>query len=533
MRTFAKYILAALMIIIASCSEDFVDLKNPNQITSAYFWKTQNDAVWGTNAIYQALIFDGTYMRKYPWTMDARADDTYNVTPYGYVMSNLTTFTIGGEEVEQQWECNYVGIWRANQLLDNIDNIAMDVNIKERCKGEAKFLRGLFYFNLLNLFQNVVLYMHTPASVDDYYNSQSAPAEVWEVVYQDLKDAIGDDTKGCWRKDNSKNELGRATKGAAAAFLAKAYMMNHRYNDAAPILKDIIDGKYGTYALVDNYRDNFIDGQKVENNAESIFEIQYDLAFGSTQGWIGDPAPDWQKQDGYNKSLAAQPFGWGDLAPSVWIYNEFQKEKTIDDKNDPRMEASLFFAHPGDTTYKVYGYNQSKLNDMSFATTGRSDLGLSDTFKVFIRKYLTENETLDKSWKSGINRRLVRYADILLLYAECLNEAGQTAAAYPYIQQVRTRSHLADLATIKPTMTQAEMRMQLDHERALELCFEAWRYLDLIRWGYFSSQDIVNSILVVRDPEFKNWIPGREYLAIPPTEIERTNGIVKQNDAWN
>lgn len=531
MKTFNKYILAGLVILFTACSEDFVDLKNPNQATSAYFWKTPQDALLGTNAIYQALIYDGTYMRKYPWTMDARADDTYNVTPYGYVMSNLTTFTIGGEELNQQWECNYVGIWRANQLLDNIEGIEMDLNLKERYIGEAKFLRGLYYFNLLNLFQHVVLYKHIPTSVDDYYTHQSDPSEVWDFVYENFIEAIGDDSKGCWLKNKTGNDLGRATKGAAAAFLAKAYMMNHRYSDAAPILKDIIDGKYGPYSLVSNYRDNFTEDN--ENNSESIFEIQYDMAFGSAQGWIGDPAPDWQKQDGYNKSLAAQPFGWGDLAPSVWIYNEFQKEKTLDDKNDPRMEASLFFAHPGDTTYKVYGYDQSKLNEMSFATTGRTDLGITDSYKVFIRKYLTENELLDKAWKSGINRRLVRYADILLLYAECLNETGQTGEAYQYIQQVRNRANLADLATIKPNMTQQEMREQLDHERALELCFEAWRFLDLIRWGYFASQETVNSILIPRDPEFRNWLPGREYLAIPPTEIERTNGAVVQSPAWN
>jgi starch-binding outer membrane protein, SusD/RagB family len=538
MRTI-KYIVAVLIGFLASCGEDFVNLENPNLNTSASFWKTQEDAVLGTNAMYQALIYDGTYMRKYPWTMDVRSDDAYNVTPYTYVMSNLTRYTIGGEEVEQPWECNYVGIWRANQVLDNLANISMDAALKDRCLGEAHFIRGLSYFNSLNEYKNVVMYTHIPQSVDDFYIPQSDPAVVWDFVYQDLKDAID----MCWDRGKT-TDLGRATKGAAAALLAKAYLMNDRFSDAQPYLKNIIDGVYGTYGLVDNYRDNFIEG--TENNLESIFEIQYDMQYGSTQGWIGDPQPNWQKQDGYNKSLAAQPFGWGDIAPSVYIYNAFQEEKTIDGKNDPRMEASLFFYHEDSAEYQIYGYYQDTLykddfftqltkplDGMNFATTGRSDLGMGDDYKVFIRKYVTEDPLLDRAWKSGINRRLIRYADILLLYAECLNEAGNVAGAAQYIQMVRDRAKLPDREAEFAAYSQDQMRARIDHERLLELCFETWRYLDLMRWGYFESQDKVNTILIPRDPEYKNWIPGREYLAIPPTEIERTNGIVKQNPAWN
>ena len=541
MRTI-KYILGGMIGLLASCGEDFVNLENPNLATSSDFWKTEQDAVFGTTAMYQALIYDGTYMRKYPWMMDVRADDAYNVTPYTYVMSNLTKYTIGGEEVEQPWECNYVGIWRANQVLDNIPNITMDEDLKTRCLGEAHFIRGLSYFNLLNEFKYVVMYIQSPQSVDDFYNPQSEPEVVWDLVYQDFKDAID----MCWDKAAivKSGEIGRATKAAAAAFLAKAYLMNGRFADAQPYLKNIIDGAYGSYSLVPNYRDNFIDGS-TENNDESIFEIQYDMSFGSTQGWIGDPGADWQKQDGYNKSLAAQPFGWGDIAPSIYIWNAFQEEKTIDGKNDPRMEASLFFYHPDSAEYSIYGFLQDEvytnqyfatskpLDGMNFATTGRSDLGMGDDYKVFIRKYVTEDPVLDAAWKSGINRRLVRYADILLLYAECLNEAGDVAGAASYIQMVRDRANLLDRETEFAAFSQQQMRDRIDHERLLELCFEAWRYIDLLRWGYFDTQDKVNTILIPRDPEFKNWIPGREYLAIPPTEIERTNGIVNQNPAWN
>jgi len=544
MKTITKYILMGMIVLITSCSEDFVELTNPNQLTTGSFWQTEDDALQGTVAIYQSQIYDGTYMRKYPWMMDVRSDDSYNTTPFDYGASSYTTYTINEEMSNQPWECNYIGIWRANQLLDNIGGIEMNEELKNRCIGEAKFLRGLCYFNLLNAYNNIVLIDKTPESAEDYYIPQSPSEEVWDLVYQDFQDAID----LCWTKGETrsgfKNDLGRATKGAAAAFLARAYLMNQRYSDAAPVLRDIIstaDGgnqRYAEYSLVDNYRDNFT--EENENNSESIFEIQFDLAFGSTQGWVGDPAPDWQKTDGYNKSLAPQPFGWGDVAPSVWIWNEFHKEKTIDNTLDPRLDACLYYPHPGDTSYQVYGQDQSILDDMGFAQQSLASLGITDTFRIFIRKYLTEDPALDEAWKSGINRRVVRYADVLLLYAECLNEAGQTTEAYDYIQIVRDRANLPELSIVKPGMSQEEMRWQISHERALELCFETWRYIDLLRWGWFEDEAMMDTLLN-HDPEFINyynpdegvWLKGREYIAIPPSEVERTNGIVQQSVAWD
>ena len=541
MRTILKYTLIIMLVLMTACGEDFVTLTNPNQLTTGSFWKTEEDAVLATTAIYQALIYDGTFMRKYPWTMDVRADDCYNVTPQSYVMSNLTTYTVGGEELEQPWECNYVGIWRANQLLDNIENIEMDGALKTRLIGEAKFLRALYYFDLMVLYNNAVIYEQQPQSTDDFLaplaneNWEDDAQEVWDLIYADLEDAI----QGCAVK--SDVDFGHATKAAAAAMMVRALLQNTdrstRFSDAIPYLEDILssaDGGnqlYGEYALVEDYRQNFIEAG--ENNIESIFEIQYHLFDGlDAQGWIADPQPNWMKSDGYNKSLAPQPFGWGDIAPSVWIWEKFQEEQTTDGQNDPRMEASFYFEHPGDTTYKVYGQDQSVLETMSWATVGNVD-GLPLLDQVFIRKYLTEDPGLDEAWKSGINRRLIRYAGILLLYAECLNETGNQALAAEYIQKVRDRANLPDRTSEFAAMNRDQLFEQIDHERALEFCFEAQRYLDLLRWGYFESQATVNEILMPRDGEYQNWLPGREYLALPPTEIERTNGVVVQNPAWN
>jgi hypothetical protein len=531
MRTL-KYILAGMMMFILSCSEDFVNLSNPNLLTSGSFWKTESDAKLAANALYQALIYDGTYMRFGPWIMDVRADDVLSTTP-GYYPEDVANYIVDANNIAYSfpWEHNYIGVWRANQVLDNVPDIVMNESLKTRILGEAHFIRGLCYFNLLNLFRNVVLYEHVAQSTDDYYIPQSSPEVVWNLVIQDFTDAVNmldikDDT-----------ETGRATKGAAAAFLAKSLMINQRFSEAAPVLLDIINTdqggnqKYGRYELVPNYRDNFTEAN--ENNIESLFELQYDGTIPglSVQGFTGDPASDWLKTDGHHKGIAAQPFGWGDLAPNPWIYNEFQQEKTIDNKWDPRMEASLLFAHPGDTTYLVYGQPQSVLQTMTFATP---DV-VADTFKVFIRKWLTEDQTIELAWRSGINRRIMRYDDVLLLYAECQNELNNRAAAAKYVQIIRDRANLKDIEADMAVLSQGDMRGRIEHERLLEFCFEGWRYVDELRWGWFdpTGPNFKIDALRQRDVEYNNWTAGREYMAIPPTEIERTNGIVRQNPGWN
>ena len=543
MKNIMKYIFASMIIIVTSCSEDFVNLTNPNQITTGSFWKTQKDAIAGTNAMYQALITDGTFMRKYMWTMDGRADDCFNVTPVSYIMSQMTSYTRSSseEELYGPWECHYAGIWRANQVLDNVVNIEMDEDIKARCIGEAHFIRGLLYFNLVNLFQNVVIYEHAPTSVDDYYVAQSPPNETWEFIYKEFQAALD----GCWTVDQINNigEQGRATKGAAAAYLAKSYLMNQRFDDAAPLLKNIIDGKYGAYSLVPDFSDNFTNVN--ENNSESIFEIQYDYGSGTVQGWGLEPAADWAKQDGYAKSLAPKPIGWGDVCPTPWIWNEFHKEKDKDGKDDPRIEATFIFPHyldgstdfdPAktdfDPNYTIFGFPQDDPSNgfakFNWSVTG-TDLGLTSSYKVSIRKNVVEDATLMNDWKSDINRRLCRYADIILLYAECLNETGKTAEAAPYIQQIRSRSNMSDRTAEFASFSQNQMREQIIHERELELACEYWRYLDLLRWGWFKTKlDVLQS----HDPEFNAYIEGREYMAIPTTELDR-NTLVKQNPAWN
>src|SRR4030043_565190 len=342
---YTKYIILIFTGILfsLSCNEDFVDLTDPNRISSGSFWKTEDDAIAGTNAIYQTLQFDGLYRRIHNWVMDVRADDLRNSSPWWIEWVASYTVQTGNPCYNLPWFHNYIGIWRANQLLENITKIEISSeSLRNRLIGEAKFLRGLFYYHLVIFYKNIPVITSTPLSPDDYYPTQSSSEEAWAQVIQDFTDAMD----LLWPKNDARfisDDLGRATKGAAAAYLAKSLMFVKRFDEAAPILKRIIDGEFGTYDLVDDYKDNY--NEVNENNIESLFEVQFNRNVGGTNvldSWLDDPAADWTKTSGKARTYAPVPFGYGDIAPTEWIFDEFKLEQTIDSQDDPRLVASLW-----------------------------------------------------------------------------------------------------------------------------------------------------------------------------------------------
>jgi starch-binding outer membrane protein, SusD/RagB family len=510
MKNLYKILLLVVLFVAGSCTEDFVDLSNPNDHTTGSFWKTEDDAIRGVNSAYMALFYDGCYMRLYPWAMDVRADDMRNTSPWW--TTDLSNYVTSPENpcYSVPWEQNYKGIFWANQVITYVPDIDMNESLRNRIVAEAKFLRGLYHYHLAILYKNIPVITTLPANVDEFFPSQSTPEEAWAQITSDFTDAM---EVLPVKESYAADDLGRATKGAAAGYLAKSYMITRQWSEAEPILKAIIDGEYGSYSLVDNYRDNFTEAN--ENNSESLFEVQFEREVGGTTlGWAGDPQPDWSKTSGKARTYAPLGFGWGDITPTDWIYNEFMEETDADDSIDVRAKASMFFDYYGSMVYGIPFEDAHSLPNY-----------------VHVRKYLNDETEVDETeWRSGINERILRYSDILLLYAECLNELNRTNEAYPFIQEVRDRANLKDLAEVRPGMSQTDMRDQLDHERALELCFEAQRYVDLVRWGYFDDPAKV-AMLITRDSEYENWTEGREYMAIPPTEVDVNSNLV-QNPGW-
>jgi tetratricopeptide (TPR) repeat protein len=504
--------LAATTLLGTTACENKLTEVNPNAQTTASFWKTASDAEQGVNAIYLSLCIDGSYMRSTPLLLDNRGDDVLSNSPWDQMYNSGKFAMNAGNSAIYGWAFGayYEGIFKANQVLDNVPTITMDAALKKRLLGEAYFLRGLYFYHLVNMFGNVMLPTHAVQTTSDFFVKQSTEAEGWAQVMADFQKAI-DMLPASYTGTN----LGRATKGAAMAYLGKTYLMNHKYSEAATQFKGVIDS--GIYGLVPNYRDNFTEAN--ENNKESIFEVQFDVtAGGSDLNWGGDPISSWGRVSARAITYGASGLGWTDVQPTRSVFNEFLQEKTTTGTDDPRLEATMFYNKPG---LMVYG--------IEFAKRYAGNAGALNS--LYCRKYENDGTKADEfNWRSGINERLMRYADVLMMYAECLNETGQTAAAYPYIQQVRSRVGLPNLATTKPNLTQAQMREQIGHERLLEFCLEGHRFDDIRRWGWLTDATKL-AWLKSRDPEFETYKAGREFYPIPQNEIDNNPGV-KQNPTY-
>ncbi|RAJ35718.1 RagB/SusD family nutrient uptake outer membrane protein [Pedobacter cryoconitis] len=516
MKKILCYILLGLLT--TGCKKQ-LDLQNPNAKTIDLYWKTADDAQTGVNAIYNSLIQDGTYMRMFPALTDVRGDDFTGDSPWGDLVQ-VGNFSIPSNSgpVQWIWATHYQLIWRANQVIINVPAIAMDEELKKRIIGQAHFLRGLALFNLANTYRDIPVPLELPVDKSKYRTPTATDEVLWAQIFADFK-AAKEVLPVTYAGLNGPDagQTGRATKGAATGMLGKAYLYKKKWVEAAAEFNELINGvQKGKYALMANYRDNFKEVN--ENNVESLFEVQFgqpDAVGGTVMNYGGEPNANWKQVSSVGRTYAMDGYGYSDFLPTRWMYNEFKIEKTKDGKNDPRLLATIASYEPADNSITVYG------NKWPFALTA-----------IYPRKYTHDGLNWpgnDDQENSGINNRILRYADILLMYAEALNEMGNTADAYTYIQQVRNRANLPDLGTTSPGMNQVQMRTQLAHERALEFSIESIRINDIIRWGWLYDPAKLAE-LKAHDADFNTWTPGKEYLPIPLSELN-VNPNLKRNPA--
>lgn len=510
-KIFNYTIILAAALSLGSCKKD-LEVTNPNTATVNVFWKTANDAKLGVNAIYSTL-HRGAISRWQVFANMIRSDEGYSTSPDANLQNNYDLFIITDNNYGNTtgiWSDNYIGIFRANQVLDNVPNIQMDATTKAGYIAEAKFMRGFFYYNLATLFGNIPLQLRT-STTSDVTIPTSPRDQVWAQVVKDLTESIND-------LPVNAPEPGHATKGAAYALLAKAYMQQRKFSEALPSLQWLAEGPGATkYTLVSNYRDNFIEGP-TENNGESVFEIQYITNPLDTH----DNDEDQGAVDNLNtgsslpKFLAPRPVGFADGQARRWVTREFLKEKTTTNQRDPRLEVSFLY----DST-DVRGPAFTMIFGQTFAS--RFPAGTQD---VWFRKFLEDATGNIATFHSGNNYRLIRYADVLLLYAECLNETGNTAKAYQYVDRVRQRAGLAPLSTAMPGLNHDSFLAQLKHERITELAGEGHRWEDLARWNDLGPE------LATRDAGFRNFVKGKhELLPIPRQDVD-LNPNLKQNPGY-
>lgn len=500
-----------------------VDVDNPNTITSTTFWKTEKDAEYGVNAIYNMFYKPGTYSRWMWFRLDLTSDEGFSSSPWA-ALKEWTQFTYNNYNF---WEGNgwtyrdcYEAIFRANQVLNKVPDIQFtDQTKKERLLGQAHFLRGLYYYNLALLWGGpnkslpIVLEISTPGM-------QPAGHTETEVYQQ----AINDFTEAqrllppSWDNTNK----GRATKGAALAFRAKAYMQLQKWTEARTDLAWLVDGDGKSYYnLTSNYFDNF--DKDRENNIESVFEIQYSDANKAPAG-DGDFAVNPNLGLNRGQFFAPPSIGWTDGELRPWLVTEFKKERDLSNNFDIRLRYTAFYSNM---------HNDFPNNTRIYRLTSNSALWSQPNWagRVFFRKYGADYYRDFDDYYNPTNVRLIRFSDVLLMYAECIAQSnGSLVTAVEQVDRVRARVNMPRLVvnnalatTDRPTFLK---RLQM--ERSLELASEGHRWADIKRWGLLDNAAGINE-LKSRDVDFNNFVIGKHSRLPIPTDEDKNNPNTAQN----
>lgn len=528
-KIFIIWISVVAFFQLTSCKEDFLDKKDPQNLTTDAYWKTENDLFLGMTSVYATLSFDymyGTF--EYQWVPTAfRGDDFMNTSPW-FGWKNMENFTLTNEyvEISEFWNMNYRAIAQANQVLEKIDEVktiaGSMINSPEKWKAEARFLRAFSYLNLLRSFRNPVFTDHFAKTESDYFMSQPDKSVIWKLVEEDLTYAMQNLPATRTENNATFDNVGRATSAAAAAYLGQAYLYQNKYSNAVGVLNDIKTGKYGTYSLISDFGKNF-DGS-MENNKESLFEIMY----------------------GFNpikKSRTTHSIGGAfydrECWPSTWIFNEMKSELNKNGGYDTRLLATIFCNLPGSTSNQFnesYGDKYAGEISSAEADPANNPVLFTDVNGNKVRfnllsynKYQQSESLMVDGWRNVNNIVYMRYSNVLLMLSEAENELnGPTSLAYAGINEVRARANMAALPT---GLTKEQFRARIMHERAVEFAGENTRFYDLVRWDANGFIDL-KAYLLSHGKDASNFTKGKnEYLPIPYSEIS-TNPKIEESKRW-
>lgn len=485
MRTAKRLLVPALAAALAAGCAD-LEITNPNEQTTETFWKSEQDALLGVNAAYRGLQENGAYGRWLQFAYDMRSDIGFSRSPWGELANfTATVFTTYDFEVNRQiWNHHYGTILRANQVVDNVPNIQMNGALRDRVVGEAKFIRALMYFNLVNLYGNVPLNLKTSVAADR--PQQVPPAQAWAQIEKDLTEAMA-----VLPASYSGADVGRATRGAAMALLGRAQLQQGKWAQAQATFQQVIAS--GQYSLLPNYRENFMESG--DNSRETIFEVQFGgpevLAAGSRGQNIvkllGPCAPN------------GPAFCDGDV--TAFYISQFS-ERTTTGAEDPRRDATIFT--------RGTAYNRP-YSDYFGSAEGRA-------FWIKFGEFYKNGQ----DWDNPVNVDVLRLGQVLLLHAEAAVMAGQPAAALPSINAVRQRAGLAPLTSVNIAA--------VEREQMRELGFENERWLFLARQGWLTDPARI-AVLAQHDPQFNGFKPTMALLPIPATETD-LNPNVQQNPGY-
>ncbi|WP_335964772.1 RagB/SusD family nutrient uptake outer membrane protein [Galbibacter sp. PAP.153] len=485
------------VLVLVSCEKDLLNTEPSNELSNANFWKTQKDALNAVNAMY-AFLPD---YNEVEWdrmtdiaTTNSPAQQTVTIER-GEHDASLSRF-------KSNWDGGYQAIRAANYFLENIDKVreedpSVSQDIINRYKAEVRFVRAFFYVRLTMLFGDVPLITRTLNIEESKEITRDPQQQIWDFVATEF-----DEIKNELPKAYSGNDIGRITKGAALSMKARAMLYAGRWNEASVAAKEVMD--LGEYELYPNFKDLF--SYEAENSNEIILDRQRakDVA---AHNFFASHAP-----VSLNGSVG--------ICPTQTLANAYEtvnglpigEDNSYNPLNpyanrDPRMGYTMFIPTfsddvPGDVLFNGQVYDP------------RPDSGTGDEIEVdfyrtktgySIKKYINEEELNDRS-NGGVNFILIRYADVLLMYAEAKIEMGSIdQSVYDAINEIRGRNDV-NMPAIAQGLSQTELRKVVRHERMVELALEGLRFFDLRRWK--TAENLMKGV-----------IPGMNYIPIgKPTE---------------
>ncbi|WP_221307391.1 RagB/SusD family nutrient uptake outer membrane protein [Rhabdobacter roseus] len=481
-----------LLFLLGSCTDQFLNLSPLSNANVENFYKTEKDFEVAVNGAYVSLRASGVFHDYVPLMGDLHSDNTTVGTTAGartafFEMSEFRdqpTSTI----VSTVWNHHYEGIARCNIVLDRIEPVLFDSEpLKNQYIAEARFLRALYYFNLVRIFGDVPLIVKEVKSIDLAYGMGRTPVQdIYASIEADLQFATTH-----LPATYAAAQVGKATSGAAKGLLGKVYLTRRKFAESAQVLKEVISS--GRYQLLPHFADLWKTTHK--NSRESLFEVQFKKQAGSGTG--------------SNYSVRFTPY----LSSAVLV----GAASTEGGYNTPTED--LLAAYSDSDLRKAVSVAEGYTDQNGNAVRGLSGRHTKKFLGAF-----TAGQGADDNWP------VLRYADVLLLYAEALNEVGFQPAgeAFTYLNQVRAR---AGLAPLSPTATDEDLRvadqrafrLALEKERRLELALEGHRWFDLVRTG--------RALEVLQSKQY----PMQEYhllFPIPQQQIDINPRVLTQNTGY-
>ena len=449
-----KFIYFAMVAVFLTACSDFLDKLPEDSINSNGYFKTEDDAINAINGAYQPLQWPKLYNMRM-WTTDIMAGNSLTGAGGGtdgietQDEANFITST-DNQGVLDLWRGPWPGILRCNIVLQRVSTMTIKPSLKNRILGEAHFLRAHYYFLLTQFFGDVPLVLLPVTSGDDLRPARTAKAIVYKQIESDLTAAINLLPE---RELYSGSDIGRASKGSAEGILAKVELVLGNYQRVINLCDSV---KNLGYSLNSNYSDNF--NPTKENGAESLFEVQYCGKVTGCDFWSNENQSSWLSTFMGPRGSNMVAGGWGWNQPTKEFVSSYES-------GDMRKDATILYQ--GCPKFDGFDYQNS------YSTTGYN-----------LRKFLVPTSVYLTYDNSPMNFPVLRYADVLLMKAEALNELGQTNEAQllatdanATLNKVRVRAGLLSIIG----MNQSGLREKILHERRMELAFEGQWWFDLIR----------------------------------------------------